>query len=182
MNRLSCPPLLLFLLASPAVLHAHAVVFPQQSPPGAYEKYVLRVPNERNIPTVRVELVFPQGIRVVSFGEVTGWSLEVVAGRDGRIQRAVWTGVLPVERFIEFPFVAVNPDHEASLVWPAVQVYADGERVEWAGAENSATPASVTRVRSAGGQIPGITLWLSGGALLLALLSLGIALRRSEAR
>lgn len=33
-------------------------------------QYVLRVPNERDVPTVRVELHFPAGLRVVSFGDV----------------------------------------------------------------------------------------------------------------
>jgi len=46
-------PALLAILV-PAVALAHAVVFPKTSRPGAYEKYVLRVPNERDVPTTRV--------------------------------------------------------------------------------------------------------------------------------
>ncbi len=43
-------------------------------------QYVLRVPNERDVPTVRVELYFPAGLRVVSFGEMFGME---PAGADG---------------------------------------------------------------------------------------------------
>ena len=35
------------ILAAPAIAAAHAVVYPKSSTPGAYEKYVLRVPNEK---------------------------------------------------------------------------------------------------------------------------------------
>ncbi len=49
----------------PNVARAHAVVFPRTSMPGAYEKYVLRVPNEKDVPTTRVEIRFPADVRVV---------------------------------------------------------------------------------------------------------------------
>ena len=35
---------------------AHAVVYPKASTTGAYERYVIRVPNERKVPTTRVEI------------------------------------------------------------------------------------------------------------------------------
>ncbi|HMI43356.1 MAG TPA: DUF1775 domain-containing protein, partial [Gemmatimonadaceae bacterium] len=97
------------ILVGPSILFAHAVVFPKTSTPGAYEKYVLRVPNERDVPTLKVELHFPQGLRVVSFSDVPGWKLQVLTDSAQRVMGAVWTGVLPKERFVEFPFVAVNP-------------------------------------------------------------------------
>lgn len=165
---------LLVLLAIPALADAHAVVHPRVAPPGAYEKYVLRVPNERGVATLRVELTFPEAVRVVSFGDVAGWELQVVTGPDGRIERAVWTGELPPQRFVEFPFVAVNPHEETRLVWPAVQVYAGGERVQWTGPEGSETPASVTMVEEEGSSL---AAWLAGAALVAALTSLGLVLR-----
>ena len=169
---------ILTLALLPAWAHAHAVVHPGLARPGAYQKYILRVPNEREVPTLRVELTFPEDVQVVSFGEVDGWALQVVTGADGRIERAIWTGELPAMRFVEFPFVAVNPDDDAVLVWPAVQLYEGGERVEWSGPEDSETPASVTLVR--GKERVDLSWWLSGAAMVLALASLGIALRRSE--
>ncbi len=64
---------------------------------------------------------------------------------------------------------------DATIAWPVTQTYAGGEVVEWAGPEDSDTPASVTRV-TAGGGWPS-SAWIASGALLLALLALGVALR-----
>jgi uncharacterized protein YcnI len=173
-----CVGIVIGVAATVGSLFAHAVVFPAISRPGAYEKYVLRVPNERPVPTVRVEITFPAEVKVVSFAEVPGWMLEVRRDSAGAVTGAVWTGEIGVERFVEFPFVAVNPAEEARLTWRAVQVYSNGERVSWSGAEGSETPASFTMVQepeSVGSKLP---IVLSAIALLLALGSLGFALRR----
>lgn len=158
-------------------IFAHAVVHPGEVRAGAYEKFVLRVPNERDTQTVRVELAFPGAVRVVSFADVPGWNLEVTSGPDRGITRAIWTGTLPVQRFVEFPFVAVTPESETRLQWDAVQTYADGERVEWAGPEGSATPASFTVVKGTGASGPDRGTILGALALVLALLALGLVLR-----
>jgi len=177
-------PLMLALLAMivPAVALAHAVVYPKTSRPGAYEKYVLRVPNERDVPTIRVELHFPEGLRVVSFSDVPGWNLQVLTDSAKAIIGAVWTGVLPKERFVEFPFVAVNPKESTSLSWPTIQTYQGGEVVNWTSPDTaSKTPVSATTIddtstpSTGGSQTP---LYVSIAALLLALMSLGVALRR----
>ena len=68
---------ILSLALLPAWARAHAVVHPRLARPGTYQKYVLRVPNEREVPTLRVELTFPKDLQVVSFGEVDGWELQV---------------------------------------------------------------------------------------------------------
>jgi uncharacterized protein YcnI len=168
-------------LMIPAVALAHAVVFPKFSTTGAYEKYVLRVPNERDVPTTRVELRFPAGLRVVSFGEVAGWKLEVLTDSAQRIIGAVWTGVLPKERFIEFPFVAVNPKDSTSLAWPTYQTYEGGERVEWTSPDTaSKTPASATIIATTASKsttASRTSLYLSVIALLFGLTALGVALR-----
>jgi uncharacterized protein YcnI len=164
-------------LMLPASLGAHAVVQPAEAPPGAYQRYVLRVPTEREVPTTRIEIRFPSAVTVVSFADVPGWELEVVTDSAGRIVGAVWTGTLPPQRFVDFPFIAVNPREDATVAWPVTQTYAGGEVVEWAGPEGSDTPASVTRVTAGdGGGLPA-NAWLAGAALLLALLALGLALR-----
>jgi len=169
----------------PTLSWGHAVVFPRQSTTGAYEKYVLRVPNEKAVATTRVELRFPTGLRVTSFAEVPGWQLEVVMDSAKAITAAIWTGTLPPQRFIEFPFVAANPKADTTLEWPAYQTYADGERVEWTGPEGSERPASVTTIGAAtapaanGG---GYTRWLPWVACVLSLVSLGLAIRRPDVR
>lgn len=164
------------LVTSARPIRAHAVVYPRKSTPGAYEKYVLRVPNEKDSPTLRVEIRFPSAIRVVSFGDVHGWTLRTITDSAGKITGAVWTGSLSPDRFIEFPFIAVNPDDAATLTWPAYQTYADGERVDWVGPPDSKRPASSTTI-SSGGRETWVLRVMALAAFVLALVSLGIALR-----
>lgn len=169
------------LLIAPPLAFAHAVVFPKTSAPGAYEKYVLRVPNERDVPTLKVELHFPVGLRVVSFSDVAGWKLQVLTDSAERIIGALWTGVLPKERFVEFQFVAVNPKDTTSLAWPTYQTYEGGERVEWTNPDTaSKTPVSATRIADTAVKpvkASRTSLYISLAALLLSLTALGVALR-----
>lgn len=172
--------LLLGILVAPSIVFAHAVVFPKTSTPGAYEKYVLRVPNERDVPTLKVEIRFPEGLRVVSFGDVPGWKLQVLTDSIQRVTGAVWTGVLPKERFVEFPFVAVNPKDSTTLSWPTYQTYEGGERIEWTGPDSSYTPVSSTLVSNSVAvpiKVSRTSLYISLVALLFALTALGVALR-----
>jgi uncharacterized protein YcnI len=160
---------------TPGAARAHAVVLPKKSAPGAFEKYVLRVPNEKDVPTIRVEIHFPAGMRVVSFGDVPGWQLEIITDSTKAITGAIWTGTLPAKHFVEFPFEAANPKTVTQVAWPAYQTYANGERVEWTGPEHTKTPASVTSIEPAG---IGATNWLAGAALVIAIASLGLTVRR----
>lgn len=171
---------LVAMLVAPSIVFAHAVVLPKASTPGANEKYVLRVPNERDVPTLKVEIRFPEGLHVVSFGDVPGWKLQVLTDSIQRITGAVWTGVLPKERFVEFPFVAVNPKDSTTLAWPTYQTYEGGERVEWTGPDSSYTPVSSTLVSNPAVvpiKVSRTSLYISLIALLFALTALGVALR-----
>lgn len=154
----------------PTVANAHAVVLPKKSAPGAFEKYVLRVPNEKDLPTVRVELHFPADMRVVSFEDVPGWQLEIMVDSTKAITSAVWTGTLSPKHFVEFPFEAANPKTATQVAWPTYQTYANGERVEWTGPEHTKTPASVTVIEAVGIDRAG---GLAGAALLIAIIKLG---------
>lgn len=167
-------------------LGAHAVVFPAEAPTGAYQKYVLRVPNEREYATVAVTITFPSGVRVISFDEVPNWSLQATGTDDGAYAAATWAGVLPVGRFVELGFIGVNPDAPTTLKWDVVQTYEDGTEVAWTGPLESSTPASVTAVVASvtdgeeppsGGSLGTV---LGATALAVALLSLGLSLRRTK--
>jgi uncharacterized protein YcnI len=167
------------VLGIPALAFGHAVVFPKASTPGAYERYVLRVPNEKTTPTTRVEIHFPGDVRVTAFEDVPGWQLEVLTDSAKRIVGAVWTGTLPPQRFVEFPFVAANPKTTTQLVWPTFQTYGDGDRVEWTGPEGSKTPASATKIAAAStSSESGTSRSVMWAALVLSVISLGFALRR----
>jgi uncharacterized protein YcnI len=161
---------------------ARAVVFPATSTPGASEKYALRVMNERDVPTLQVEIRFPEGLRVISFGDVPGWKLQILTDSAQRITGAVWRGVLERQHFVEFPFIAVNPKDSISLAWPTYQTYEGGERVEWVSPDpSSKTPVSTTLVSEAPAAAPvkvsRTSLYISLIALLFALTALGVALR-----
>lgn len=166
----------------PAVARAHVTVWPRSAARGAFERYVVRVPNEKNVPTTRVEVHFPAEVRISSFLEVAGWQLQVLTDSAGKVTGAVWTGLLPPKRFIEFPFIGVNPKEGERVVFPALQTYEGGEIVQWTGPEGSKTPASVTTLteRPAAGSAAGAgstPLYVALAALVLALVSLGLVLR-----
>ena len=170
----------------PSVANAHVTVWPRSAARGAFERYVVRVPNERNVPTTRIEIHFPAEVRISSFQEVAGWQLQVLTDSAGKITGAVWTGSLPAKRFIEFPFIGVNPKEGERVVFPATQTYEGGEVVQWSGPEGSKTPASVTtlteRPAAGSGTSTGgagsTLLYVSLAALALGLVSLGLSLRR----
>jgi uncharacterized protein YcnI len=170
----------------PSVANAHVTVWPRSAARGAFERYVVRVPNERNVPTTRVEIHFPAEVRISSFQEVAGWQLQVLTDSAGKITGAVWTGSLPAKRFIEFPFIGVNPKEGERVVFPATQTYEGGEVVEWSGPEGSKTPASVTTLTErpaagsgarAGDSGLSMSLAISLAALAVGLISLGLSLR-----
>jgi uncharacterized protein YcnI len=171
----------LALLIAPTLVFGHAVVYPKASTTGAYEKYILRVPNEKAVATTRVEIRFPANLRVTAFSDVPGWQLEVLTDSAKRVIGAVWTGTLAPQRFVELPFVAANPKADAKLVWPTYQTYADGERVEWTGEPGSKAPASVTTVSAAAAPVvegsSSSMSWVPWAALVLSLVALGLALR-----
>ncbi|HEY9227543.1 MAG TPA: DUF1775 domain-containing protein [Gemmatimonadaceae bacterium] len=175
-------------LAVYAVGLAHAVVFPRASTVGARERYVLRVPNEKAVPTTRVEIQFPSDVSVSSFIEVPGWNLEVVRDSAKRIIGAVWTGTLAPERTVEFPFAATNPKAGTEIRWPVFQTYGDGERVEWTGPSGSPKPASVTTLAAAvvattaaAAAPAGASPMIAYAALAISVISLGLALRKPKA-
>jgi uncharacterized protein YcnI len=128
---------------------AHVTVSPQQSPPGAREKYELRVPNERKSATITVEVHFPAGLRVTAVEQKPGWQAEAFRDSSGNLTGVRWIGNLPPEQFTEFGLIAVNPAKGADVVFTAIQAFADGTKIEWSGPAGSKTPAA--RVKLAPG-------------------------------
>jgi hypothetical protein len=117
----------------------------------------------------------------MSFGDVPDWKLQILTDSAQNITGAVWTGVLPKARFVELPFLAMNPRDSASLSWPVYETYQGGERVEWTSPDTaSRTPVSFTLLGS-GVPVPvkvsRTSLYISIIALLFALTALGVALR-----
>ena len=143
---------LLMILAAASVATAataHVTVSPQQSAPGAREKYELRVPNERKSATITVEFRFPPNLRVTAVEQKPGWQAEAIRDSAGNLTGVRWLGNLPPEEFTDFGLLAVNPPAGGELAFTAIQAFADGTKVEWSGAAGSKTPAP--RVKLVGG-------------------------------
>src|SRR3982750_3393069 len=124
---------------------AHVTVSPQQSAPGAREKYELRVPNERKSATITVEFHFPAALRVTAVEQKPGWQAEALRDAAGNLIGVRWIGNLPPEQFPEFGILAVNPGG-GELAFTAIQAFADGTKINWSGAAGSKTPAARVRL------------------------------------
>lgn len=143
------------ILTFASAAQAHVNVYPKETTTGAYEKYTVRVPVEKEVNTTKVRLEFPAEVKVSTVQPIPGWSYEFEKDNDGRNTALVWTateGGIKAHEFVEFAFVGANPKEPGSLSWKANQTYADGEVVEWTGAPDSKTPASVTTVKQGAGE------------------------------
>ena len=145
MNRMLRVIAISVVMVAPAF--AHVTVQPKQSMPGATENYVLRVPTEKFVPTVRVEVEFPANLNVSGFEFKTGWKIETKRNGSGRIIRVILNGSLGPAESTQFHFTARNPVTEGKLVFKAIQTYEDGTKSEWTGAEGSRTPAPVVELK-----------------------------------
>ena len=125
------------VLLSFAVAYAHVTVAPTESGMGKNESYVMRVPNERDSPTVRIEVEFPADANIGYFEQKAPWKLELKRDDKKKILSAVWTGgVLNLNEYVEMRFSARNPAAASTMTWKVTQVYADGSKSEWTPATN----------------------------------------------
>ena len=129
-----------------SIAYGHVTVQPKQSTAGATQKYALRVPTEKFVPTVRVEVEFPADLVVSSFEPKPGWRLEQKKDPSGRLLAVTLTGSIPPGESLAFDFTARNPAEPGKLAFKAIQIYEDGTKVEWTGAEGSRTPAPVVEL------------------------------------
>jgi uncharacterized protein YcnI len=137
-------------------------------------RYGIRVPSEKPIPTVRVEVQFPSSLRVTDLESVAGWRVSAQTDPTGRLIDAVWDGgSIPPNQFAEFGLRGRNPDAETELRWSVIQTYQDGSEVQWNGPPSAESPAATTRVVSRT-----VASWgdiLGAIALAVALFAVGIA-------
>lgn len=128
---------------------AHVTVFPREAVQGSYEKFTVRVPSEKDIETTEVKVRFPEGVNITRFEPKPDWSYELEQEADGKIVGVTWkatgSGLGPTE-FSEFSMTGKIDGDAQELVWKAYQTYKDGSVVEWVGAPDSDTPASVTKL------------------------------------
>ncbi len=126
---------------------AHIRIAPTESAPGAREKYTMRVPNEKQVASVRVEGDFPPGLQIYDFEFKPGWKIEFKKDENGKIVGATWLGKVQPYEFVEFGMLGINPKEETTLVWKFVQYYEDGTKEEFTGPVGSFRPSPVTTLK-----------------------------------
>lgn len=136
------------VFCSAPVSLAHVTVAPKEAPPGATQRYCIKVPTEKSIPTVGLEVEFPEGLTITSIEAPNGWKGKALKDRQGRIVSASWEGgnISPGQS-LEFGVVAQNPETPTTLVWKAIQKYQDGSEVHWIGPSRAQFPAARTSVK-----------------------------------
>lgn len=138
MRRLLVVGVLAAVMLLPLAASAHVTVSADNPAPGSFTVYTVRVPNESDgAATVRVEVQLPESLATGRYQPKSGWNLSV---EDGVF--VAEGGSIAVGEFDEFYLQGRNPEDETTLVFPAIQVYDDGEEVAWTGEAESDTPAS----------------------------------------
>ena len=129
------------------LLVAHITIWPKESAPGARERYTMRVPNEKQVATVRIEGDFPAELNVYDFEFKPGWKIDFKKDDKGKITGATWTGKIAPYEFVEFGMLGLNPKEGSSLTWKFVQYYEDGMKEEFTGPVGSRYPAPVVALK-----------------------------------
>ncbi|GGA31108.1 YcnI family protein [Paenibacillus physcomitrellae] len=137
------------------IASAHVTVKPTESAPGAWETYTMKVPTEKDLPTVKVALKVPEQAELEQYQPVPGWKTTTNKDDSGKIKTITWeaesgNGIEPGQ-FQQFSFVVKNPAADGDLAWDAFQYYSDDSVVEWTGEEGADTPHSITKITSAAG-------------------------------
>lgn len=70
---ISMTVILFFAIGCFKYADAHVTLNPNQSEPGSYDKYDVRVPVEQDDNTVKVELKVPKGVNVANVAPVQGF-------------------------------------------------------------------------------------------------------------
>jgi uncharacterized protein YcnI len=129
-----------------SIVSAHVTVWPQESRPGAGERYTVRVPTEGKVTTTSIELEVPADVVVSGVLVGAGYTYEVRREND-RIVAVTWKQDIKPAEYGEFVFFARNPKAAGQIAWKVHQRYADGTSADWVGVEGDRRPASVTRLR-----------------------------------
>jgi uncharacterized protein YcnI len=141
---------LLFSIIGAGAASAHVTVLPKEAVQGSYEKFAVRVPSEKDSPTVKVEVKFPvDAVSISRFEPKPGWKYDLTKDASGKITGVIWTATgegLAATEFGEFYMQGKVADGATAISWKAYQTYKDGSVVEWVGADGSDKPASVTKV------------------------------------
>jgi uncharacterized protein YcnI len=193
------------VLVFAGVASAHVSVLPKQSAANGFERYTVRVPTEKDLPTTKVRVELPEGSTFSSVLPLNGWTFAAEKDATGKVVALNWSGgeIKPGE-FFEFGISVRNPKTAGVVPWKAYQTYADGSVVEWTGPAGADQPAPTVTLVESGGAATGhgaaeapapapgtaappaasappaadLGTWLGGAALLISLAALVVAVRK----
>lgn len=131
------------------IASAHIRIAPTESTSGAREKYTMRVPNEKQVGSSKIEGEFPAGLQVYDFEFKPGWNIDFKKDDKGKIIGATWTGKIRPYEFVEFGMLAINPKEGDNLTWKFIQYYDDGTKEEFVGPVGSRLPAPMVSLKPA---------------------------------
>lgn len=124
-----------FMLLGVGSIQAHVVVRPKEALTAAFQTFTIGVPNEKEIPTIGMRLVMPEGLNHVSPNVKPGWKIEIKKtgeGEEAKVTEVIWSGgSVPAGQRDEFLFSAQAPASPTTLQWKAYQTYSDGTVVAW---------------------------------------------------
>src|SRR6185312_11213851 len=128
---------------------AHIRIYPTESVLGVREKYTMRVPNEKQVATIRIEGEFPKNLKIYDFEFKPGWKVNIKKDAQGQVVGATWVGTIRPYEFVEFGMLGINPKQGDTLVWKFVQYYADGKKEEFTGPVGTFYPSPTVRLKPA---------------------------------
>jgi YD repeat-containing protein len=138
------------LVAAPA--GAHITITPKTAPIKASQEYVVRVPTEKDVPTLSVRMAFPEGFDVLRFRAAPGWKFEVERNAAGKMTGVTWSGrKISREEYEQFSFLA-RAQTPGLYKLDAYQTYDGGEVVGWVNPAEPRPAPQVTIVAAATGE------------------------------
>ena len=113
--------------------HGKEVVFHiPSSYQGVEETYTIVVRNEKNISTVEVQVIIPQGMELVSAEDREGWKLTILGPPRIPTPALIWNGSsIPAGKNEGFLFTLRNSPNIFVYYFVVVQSYEDGENDVW---------------------------------------------------
>lgn len=110
----------------------HIDLDPRQSLSKRWETYTVRIPNETQVPTVKIHVVVPEAfeIEMVEHSEI--WQIETSRDDRGFVRELTWSGGrIPPQTFGEVKFLARNPEKPGLYNWQFTQYDETGDAAPW---------------------------------------------------
>ncbi|MSR06799.1 MAG: DUF1775 domain-containing protein [Gemmatimonadetes bacterium] len=183
-SRLSA---ILALTAVVLLASAHVTVSPREIVSKGGGVFLVNVPTERPVATVKIRVEFPEGLRVSRIRAKAGWTAAVERDTSKAITAVTWSGgKIGPDEFDEFAFNARVNAPPSKLAFKAYQTYEGGETVAWTSTDtptpkdqHPAPQITITPVQSKYATAAREN-WLGATAMLLGFAALTMSMRNGR--